>query len=383
MRVFVLLCTALGGMGQGVVAPRMPELLGDSSHLTLATGLSAGLMYLGIFLSTRFYGRLADRGRVHWLLGPGLLAYAAILLALGTVTAPLGLFALRLIEGLALSAIFVAADFALGRLSTAGERARWLSFYGIALSAGLLLGPALSLGVPRLARALAFSPHLAASPLLALGPVALLAFAFGLAALPRRIPAARSAPAKVPMPAAPLRAGAAYGFMEAGLVAVFPALAVKQFAIAPELSLLLVIATAGVSALPWGLLAERVGAAPATRALLALLAGGPLVLAAWSSTTAPTDALPAYVGCICFGLIAGGLYPVAFAWLLETVSESSYGEASGAFARAYGLGSLAGPLILGVAAEIWGSAGLFSVLAALGLLTLVTGGRRATPLRSA
>ena len=66
-------------------------------------------------------------------------------------------------------------------------------------------------------------------------------------------------------------------------------------------------------------------------------------------------------------MLAGGLYPVAFAWLLEGLPEARYGHASGSFARAYGLGSLAGPLAAGLAAQGYQSAGLFAVMGVAGL----------------
>ncbi|MBI3542461.1 MAG: hypothetical protein HY075_04200, partial [Deltaproteobacteria bacterium] len=67
------------------------------------------------------------------------------------------------------------------------------------------------------------------------------------------------------------------------------------------------------------------------------------------------------------------LYPVGFAWLLESVPESRYGAASGAFARAYGLGSLAGPLACAAAAQRFGSSGMFAAIAAAGCATLALG----------
>ena len=71
-RILALLCVLLGGMGQGVVAPKLPELLSGSGHLALASGFSAAVMYFGIFISTYRYGELADRGKVHWLMSLGL-----------------------------------------------------------------------------------------------------------------------------------------------------------------------------------------------------------------------------------------------------------------------------------------------------------------------
>jgi MFS family permease len=93
-----------------------------------------------------------------------------------------------------------------------------------------------------------------------------------------------------------------------------------------------------------------------------------------------------FASCVFFGVAAGGLYPVGFAWLLEGMPESQYGYASGAFARAYGLGSLVGPLACGWLAESFGARGLFGAIAGAGLLsalvvllTRATGGKRGKP----
>lgn len=368
MRLFVLACVLLGGMGQGVVAPRMPELLAGSSQLALASGISAALMYLGIFLSTFLYGSVADRGRVHWLLAPGLVAYAAITIGLGFCDSTPELFALRFLEGLALAAIYVAADFALGRLSSDGERGKWLSFYGVALSIGLILGPLLSLGAPEIARALGAAPELAEKPLLPLSVVAALALGLALFAWPRRVPAAESeGPAESALDPRPLIAGSVYGFMEAALVAVFPALAVSELHVVPEHCLLITILVAALFSVGWGELSDRVGAKPVSLILVATLALAPSALA-FFGTRALEPELLAYASAALFGLIAGGLYPVGFSWLLTGLPRSRYGYASGAFARAYGAGSLAGPLAAGAVAERAGFFGLLLVLSVAGVL---------------
>ena len=147
-RLFALLCVLIGGMGQGVVAPQLPRLLGSAGSLALESGISATILYFGIFLATFFYGNWADRGKVHLLLGFGLVGYAGTLLAMSASPGLTTFYLLRFIEGLTLSAVFVSADYLLGKLSASDERGRWLSYFGVAISAGLLLGPLLVLGMP-------------------------------------------------------------------------------------------------------------------------------------------------------------------------------------------------------------------------------------------
>ncbi len=374
-RIFVLIAVLLGGMGQGVVAPKLPELLHESGALFLSSGISATLMYFAIFISTFKYGSLADRGRVHLLLGLGLLFYAASLLALGVAPSQNVVFAVRFFEGLAMSAIFVAADFVLGRLSAPKERGQWLSYYGVALSIGLLLGPTLALVSGKLGSTMGLAPRLASSPLFPLAVVATLALGLCVPGFFTRVPAISDASPLILKPnLGALIAGAVYGFMEAALVAVFPVLALKEFHVVPEYCLLTVILSAAVSSVVWGTLADQKGPAKIATLLVALLAVGCAGFTVIGLLNpAPNSTAIAFGSCIFFGTLAGGLYPVGFAWLLEGLPESAYGFASGSFARAYGLGSLSGPLMIGAAAQYFGAAGLFAAMflaSGLGLLAI-------------
>lgn len=350
-RIFALLCVLIGGMGQGVVAPQLPELLSSSKELMLSSGLSAALMYLGIFVSTFRYGSMADAGRVSFLLSAGLIGYSLTLVGLGWVRSSFFIFILRFVEGLALSAVYVAADFLLGRLSSNKERGQWLSYYGVALSIGLLLGPLVALfGVTK-----------------SLFSVAAIAMVFGFLSTNLRVPRIHPESAsKITLPLGPLITGAAYGFMEAGLVALFPVLAVQEFKVSPEYCLMSVILSAAASSVFWGIASDRVGPSRIIHTLFLGLTIGPLSLAGGIGFMPAS--LIAYSACVIFGTLAGGLYPVGFSWLLQSLPESHYGYASGSFARAYGLGSLLGPLCVGVASHYYGSLGLFSSMSAVGLV---------------
>lgn len=364
-RVFVLLCVVLGGMGQGVVAPKLPLLLHDSAQLAWDSGLSASLMYLAIFISTFYFGKLADRGRVHWLLGPGLMLYTATMLALGGAPSRVVFFIARFIEGLSLSAIFVSADFVLGRLSNLKERGRWLSYYGVAISVGLLLGPTISLGLARIG-----APIVA--PFVIVGAAALM---LGLLSLSKRVPPVDlnvevAGHLSNPIEYGPLITAVAYGFMEAALVATLPVLAAQYFQVKPEPGLIAIIVSAGVSSLFWGYLSDHWKPKGVVHLLFGILMLGPFLI--WIFSGSLTRSLSSssvfYLSCIIFGTLAGGLYPIGFAWLLEKLPENRFGEASGAFARYYGLGSLFGPLAIGWAVNRWEMSGMLLGLSATGVL---------------
>jgi MFS family permease len=374
-------------MGQGVVAPKMPELLQGNVDLAWESGVSAGLMYLGIFLSTHFYGRWADRGYVHRLLTGGLWLYIFTLVGLAFSNSLISIYAARFVEGIALCAVYVAADFVLGRLSPREERGQWLSYYGVALSTGLLLGPLIGLGSAQVFPGLTLIPFLG---------VASLAFIASLFTVKLRVGELAESPAggepatealspdlqvlgkpSTRTPASsgkswgPLAMGVNYGYLEAGLVAVFPVVAIQEFQTRPEWCLVIVILVAAVTSIAWGMLSDRIGAVPVLWALMGILTLGALLLAGGRSWLEPFPYL--VTSCVFFGAVAGGVYPVAFSWLLGSVPDTHYGQASASFSRAYGLGSLLGPLLAGFATQAQGVRGLMLVQAlagGLGILAL-------------
>jgi MFS family permease len=362
LRIFALLTVALGGMGQGVVAPQMPELL-EPDRLTFFSGIAAALMYFGIFVSTKSYGKWADEGKVGPVMGFSLAGYALTLVGLANAHSNVALFAIRFAEGLCLSGVYVSADYLLGTLSPPEKRGQWLSYYGIALSAGLLLGP-LSVVLARTGEGVELKPIFG---------VAVLSVLLAISALRMKVP-------KIPEEAdgaenpvlnrTALFSGAIYGYMEAGIVAVLPVIAVQELHAKPEYCLVVVILSAALSSVFWGTASDRVGARKILVSLMMLLTLGP-VLSFFVGHAMP-DGLSAYPACVLFGILAGGLYPVAFSWLLSGLRESHYGLASGSFARAYGMGSLLGPLMAGVFGQRLGFTGLLAMLSAGGLAGLIS-----------
>jgi MFS transporter, DHA1 family, multidrug resistance protein len=362
MRIFVLLCVFIGGLGQGVVNPKLPEILPDHDRLAIDSGISASLMYLGIFFMSFLYGRWADRGITFRQLSLGLLAYAAVLGLLVLAKSKEAVFALRLLEGLSLSAVYVSADVVLCRASSDEERGQWLSYYGAALSLGLLVGPALLL----LAEVWSAPQALKISLL----GVAALALCFSAASTRFHLPAAPSAEgdAKIRNARAPL-AGVLYGFLEAGLVAVLGATVALSYHTKPEYVFVAIIISAALASIFWGWLIDRIGGRRTLAAVFALLTLTLLALSLWQKWQ-PSEGL-ILAAAVAFGLAAGGIYPAGFAWLVEGVHPSRFGYASGLFTRAYGLGSLFGPLCFGLAVEKAGPLGLFMLPAGLGIVGLI------------
>ncbi len=120
----------------------------------------------------------------------------------------------------------------------------------------------------------------------------------------------------------------------------------------------------GLTALPWGLLADRVGARP----LLALfyLGAGCSGLAAAMTMDSPRGLQIALAG---VGLFSGIYHPAGLGWIACCVSRTSAGMAvNGMFGN---LGLALAPLLAGLVNWLWGARSVYLGLAALNLGGLV------------
>ena len=356
-RFLALLTTFLAGMGQGIVSPEMPDLArGASGSLAITIGFSAFLLYAGIFFSSFRFSKLADQGKVNRLLTGGLWSYALTLIGFSLQPTLTILMMLRFGEGLAISAILVSADYLLGRLTEEKERALWLSFYGVALSVGLLLGPVITILI-----GLNFALFGVATIALVLSALSFKKIL--ISNVEEFIVAHSFSPA--------LLIAALYGFLEASLVAIVPLIALEYFHQKPQWILVAAIVSAALFSIPLGLLGDRFKPKRVVQVLLVLLGLGSLAYASvwlgfpqWTGSLLLIFSVPVF-----FGILCGGFYPLGFAWLLEGYPSQQYGLASGRFTRYYGAGSLAGPLLLSLIYDRFQLAGFFFALAALGIVS--------------
>ncbi len=112
----------------------------------------------------------------------------------------------------------------------------------------------------------------------------------------------------------------------------------------------------GVSAFPWGILADKVGSRP----LLALfhLGAGLCGLSAALNVANPTLFSLSLTG---IGLFSGIYHPVGLGWIAKEVERTSKGMAiNGMFGN---LGLAAAPLLAGVVNYFWGAAVVYGVVA--------------------
>lgn len=114
----------------------------------------------------------------------------------------------------------------------------------------------------------------------------------------------------------------------------------------------------GISALPWGLLADRRG--PKMLMLIFFFGAGISGLAAAFFTDSPLELT---ISLACLGLFTGIYHPVGLGLISKNVKRLSMGMAyNGMFGN---LGLASAPLVTGLVNHIWGIEGAFLVLAAL------------------
>ncbi|MGZ3712146.1 MAG: MFS transporter, partial [Bdellovibrionota bacterium] len=237
-------------------------------------------------------------------------------------------------------------------------RGQWLSYYGIALSLGLLFGPALLL----IGEALHLFSALNTSLWIIAASAVLMAAVCGR----QNLPVLQSSGEQPKLNKYASVSAALYGFLEAGLVAVLAATVLKSFHAKVETVFITIILSAALASAGWGYLIDRWGGRKTLLALHFVLAVS-LGAAALIMTFWPGERM-IFISSIFFGVVAGGLYPAAFSWLAEKIHPSHLGFASGHFTRAYGFGSLLGPLCFGFAVEWYGATGLFGISAVLGAI---------------
>lgn len=364
--------TAAFGMSLGFSAPLLSLLLEERGTATSLTGLNAAATYLGVILGPLWTPRLVRRFGMRSFLLACLGLDVVLLLAMRPLDGFWEWFALRLLMGMAGSALFTAAEAWINLLAGDASRGRVIGIYMATLSGGFALGPLLLAltGIagwpPFLAGALVAA--LAAPPLLGVG-----ARARGLGREPAGSALAifRKAPFIV-------LAGGLYGFFEATALALLPIWGVRTgLAPAAAAGLLTALGLGSVALqLPIGLLSDKMARLGVLQlCALAGLAGAALLpLAARAGNLAIFAAVPLWGG------FAAGIYPVTLAIAGARFRGAELVSANAALIIAYGLGSLLGPSLGGVAMDLWNPDGLvvaFALLFAL-FIALTFGWRRAS-----
>jgi MFS family permease len=262
-------------------------------------------------------------------------------------------FVVRAIEGVGGAAISVATETMVNKLSGPNERARRMSHYALSVGIGWAVGPLLGTLLYGIRPELPFISCCALSLIAAIWAATFIhdpgsnshhvAGIFNV--LSRRL-------------IVPVSAGALYGFLMSSLVTLFPLYLRLQpglnvTAIAMGAIITAVIAGTIVSQVPIGRAADRFGKRR-TLLIATTLLSGVFALMASHTDWRVFIATGAVVGAL-----AGSLYPIGLAILGGGVSRERLGAATSLFSLAFGVGSLIGPSLSGLAMVHLGNRWLF------------------------
>lgn len=350
--------------GDGVLIPAVPRYThGPLGAGDVAVGLVVAAFSLSAFFLRPWAGRVADRWgrRPLMLAGAGL--FAASTLAYGLASSPAALAGLRLLTGAGEALFWVGALTAVADLAPAERRGEAMSLASLSLYMGIGVGPLLGeLAIDRLGFAAAWA--------LAAG-CGLVAVALAL-----RVPDTRPDDPDPGGPPARHRlvhpAGLLPGLLllagitgMAGFLTFVPLYAL-DLGLDGSRGVLLLFAAIVVGIRSLGArLPDRLGAARATRAAMALTAAGLAVAGAWRT---PAGLV---VGTAVFAVGIALLTPAVLTLAVEAVGPRERGAVLGTTSSFLDLALGLGPATLGLVAASTGRPGAFlggAAVAAAGLL---------------
>ncbi len=353
---------AVFGMSVGQGGPLLSLILESRGVDATLNGLTAGSAFIGVVLGPLLAPRLVRGVGLRRFLLAGFAADIALFPLMRVFDTLPAWFVLRVLLGMVGSSIFTASEAWITMLAGTGSRGRVLGLYAAALSAGMGTGPLL-LSVTGIE---GWTPFLANGAITALAGVPLLAAGGAAGDLGREgggNPLAMFLRAPVL-----LLAVAMFGLYEQALMTLLPVWGVRSgFGRAMAAATLsAVFLGAIVMQFPVGLFSDRIARLGAFRLCgLGGLAG--------AAVLAFVPLPPALLFGLLFlwGGVAAAIYPVALSMAGDRFQGSAMVAANAAMIIAYGLGSLAGPPLGGVALDLRGPAGLpelFVVLFAAFLL---------------
>jgi MFS family permease len=337
------------------------------------SGFAAGLL-LSSFVTPRIVGRV---GHIRVFAAFASIISTAILL-IPLWIEPAWWFAMRFIIGLGTAGLYIVCESWLNAAASNENRGKLLSIYMIIMYGAMGGGPFLL----NVADASGFSRFIVASALMSLALVPL-SLARGEAPAVER---PRSVGLLEIYRGSPLAAIGTFvnGLGQGAFFSMGAVYAVKQGLSLAQVSLLLALPPLGViiSQYPIGLLSDRYD----RRRLLTALAFLAAAIAALTLPLAGVSPLLLIALFAMFGAIAMPIYALAIAHANDHLDADQMVGASGKLVLLYGCGSIAGPLLVGLAMQRLGPPGfllyMMAVYGGLGLFAVYRMARRAAPVQA-
>jgi MFS family permease len=355
-------CAAVFTFTLGMTVPLMSLILERDGWDETVIGLNAATYAVSMVLFAPLVPRvIRTLGAVPVMAG-SLVINAATILLLAAFRDIAAWFALRVLMGVTIGALFAVSEAWVNQVAAGEARGRTASVYIIVSTAGLASGP---LVIP-LVGIEGWTPFVVAFALVIVATLPLV-WAWPLA------PTFGSAPsigAWAFLRAAPrlMAAVALVGIFFGTIEPLLPVYGVKEgMSLTGAVAMLSVVVIGNMVLLyPIGWLADRFAPGPI------MVLCGTVLLAGSAALPFVTDT-PALLWpvLLIWGGGAGGLYAVAMTVLGRRYAGADLVAGAAAFTMFYGIGNLAGPALGGAAMDLWGPIGLPLVLAAACLVFVI------------
>ena len=347
---------AVFGIGVGQSAPLLSLLLETRGTDTALNGINAAATFVGVILGPWIAPAAVRRvGTTTFLL----LCYTLDIALFLSMKAFDGIgiwFVLRFLLGLVGANIFTVSEAWINRLAAGQRRGQIVGLYAGTLAAGFAIGPL----ILSITGVVGWAPFIANAGITAAAALPLLAVRGRMTEFAAQQPATlRSIIARAPVI---LSAVALFGLYESALMALLPVWGVR-------IGLSDRVAAATVSGVYFGALALQVPLGMVSdklsRSTALRLCGAIGLVGAAFLPTLSTSHLPLFALLFVWGGIAFGIYPIALSIAGDRFHDAELVAVNAALISAYGLGALVGPVLGGIAMDVWnphGLAALFVVL---------------------
>ena len=340
---------AVFGIGVGQSAPLLSLLLETRGTDTALNGINAAATFAGVILGPWIApGAVRHIGVTIFLL----VCYSldiTLFLSLKAFDGVVLWFVLRFLLGLVGANIFTVSEAWINRLAAGERRGQIVGLYAGALAAGFAIGPL----ILSITGVFGWAPFIANAGITAVAALPLLATRSPMREFAAQQPATlRSIIARAPLI---LGAVALFGLYESALMALLPVWGVRT-----GLSERVAAATvSGVyfgalaSQVPLGMVSDKLSRGTALRLCGVIGLVGAALLPMLSATHLPLFAL-----LFVWGGIAFGIYPIALSMAGDRFHDAELVAVNAALISAYGLGALVGPVLGGIAMDMWNPHGL-------------------------
>lgn len=307
-------------------------------------GLNTAMLGLAALVTAPLLPRLVKRFSVRSMLIGGTALSTACFAAYTVFDALWLWFLIRFLHGAAHTALFALSEFLINDMATPKTRGRLLGLYAALFAGGMAAGPLILL----LTGTDGAAPFWAGAALVGLAGIP-----FTLARLAPPAMSKDESPSHIWqwMKAAPIPLVAAllFGLLEAALLQLMPIYAVRAGNTAAQAALIMTIVGAGnlLLQLPLGWLADRMN-----RRTVLVICYGAASLGAATLPFAIANTALLWPSLFVWAGLLFGTYPIALAILGDEYAGRSLLEANSAYVMLYSLGSLVGPVILGVGMDL-------------------------------